>query len=72
MSEWQPIATAPKDGRAILACATKLLDWVQVVWWNDEGRDPHFWSVSDGPTYHKDMFTHWMPLPDPPKGKRSG
>jgi len=24
------------------------------------------WFTLDGPNYHKDAFTHWMPLPHPP------
>ncbi len=61
-SEWQPIETAPKDGRRVL-----------VMWeyWSSEPFVAYFkhgrWNgevalsecSDDGPT-------HWMPLPSPP------
>jgi len=65
MNEWQPIETAPKDGRRILVYrpgkhkySTVDIDFWQVnraplnCWWH---------SPSDG------QPTHWMPLPEPPK-----
>jgi hypothetical protein len=60
MSEWQPIETAPKGGRAILGFmwigdgpVTRVLHW--------DGEDEKW--LSDGRQYSP---THWMPLPDPP------
>jgi hypothetical protein len=66
MSEWQDIETAPKDGSSILACDARIEGWQQVVYWDDEAKAPHMWGLADGPHYHVDMFTHWMPLPPPP------
>lgn len=61
MGEWQPIETAPKD-------RTRLLLWggnyCWLGFWN--GRS---WSWDNGDYYDclRDV-THWMPLPEPPKG----
>ena len=64
--EWQPIATAPKDGT--------LVDL-----WLDKGDTRRitgcYWSESglcwtDGDRYYlkgRVQPTHWMPLPEPPK-----
>ncbi len=68
MSQWQPIATAPKDCRAIIG-----LTWsgdVQPVWWD---RTHDNWRWQDG--YHGGLaprLTHWMPLPDPPVTDEGG
>lgn len=72
MSEWQPIETAPKDGRKILLWCPTLNNMIQAQWrvhdmggewvdiWNN---DP----IEDmqGVAYP----THWMPLPNPPETK---
>jgi hypothetical protein len=63
MSEWQPIETAPKDG-------TDILVWMfgnsMAVVFYDDNLD-HPWHTMDGPAYHKEAPTHWMPVPEPPK-----
>ena len=68
MSEWQPIETAPKDGRSFMVYVAK-----------DDFAGPHcfapvsrtnngrWWDDSTGD--HIDPIrgaTHWMPLPAPP------
>lgn len=63
--EWLPIATAPKDGTDILACDARVIGWMLVVSYDAEDL-PVCWLTADGPAYHHDMFTHWMPLPEPP------
>lgn len=71
MSEWQPIETAPRDGRPIL------------LWCNDRQYVcGEFWSRADGSAgweigHRIDgtviclglPATHWMPLPEPPEDK---
>lgn len=72
-SEWQPIETAPKDGRDILlfnlAWSMSFGEW-QIGWWKED-----CWNFQsemnldvledeDTDTWQP---THWMSLPEPPK-----
>lgn len=66
--EWQPIETAPRDGSGMLFFA-KVNGRAFVF---TGGYDSH-WSgqcwVADNRRVPSDFHpTHWMPLPDPPKG----
>jgi hypothetical protein len=62
--EWQPIETAPKDGRPVLGY--RAGDMATVEWratWKE-------WALVVPGTYAEDDDwepTHWMPLPDPPR-----
>lgn len=65
---WQPIETAPEDTDVIVAVNIRGR---QVV--GEAKQTPEhgwYWAGQD----HSDYFavqivpTHWMPLPDPPKG----
>ena len=66
MTRWQPIETAPRDGRWVMTINVTryggISDMVQklpsIAWWNGAA-----WN--DG---EDDLMppTHWMPLPDPP------
>lgn len=67
---WQPIETAPRDGRQLLAFARGAHGerdvYYGVAEWALDGPgriQPHtegwFWSYAIRPT-------HWMPLPSPP------
>jgi len=68
-NEWQPIETAPKDGREILVYGK----WVGEI----SGDYPMnaigvaysgSLSLTLGDAYSCDCIaTHWMPLPEPPK-----
>ena len=62
--KWQPIETAPKDGKRFLA-ATTIPNHRQVIAIKssqgiilDENLQPLYWPI-----------THWMPLPSPPTDK---
>jgi len=72
MSEWQPIETAPKDGRTVLLTDESVgstpgaddqicfvASWSQgIVGWRDDLSNLHI---------DRDFtITHWMPLPEPP------
>ena len=73
MSEWQPIATAPKDETEIdLWMVDRLagLSWRQAGAWWDESR----WVIMDDCGDVREVGcegiqvpTHWMPLPAPPQ-----
>jgi hypothetical protein len=71
VSEWQPIETALKDG-------TEILVWdenfgIRRVQWTEFFSGGGFWDTGyasevDGDPIDANEATHWMPLPDPPKG----
>lgn len=76
--QWQPIETAPKDGRNLWVWDGKQQ---YVAWhghdWNmdpDEKKDPE-WLCGDGDDFSCGYYylpcdpTHWMPLPTPPEGE---
>ncbi len=61
MSEWQPIASAPKDGTEILVCKAGSEELVELISWNpvllrwlDRNAEPYFGA------------THWMAIPPSP------
>ncbi|MFF9549350.1 MULTISPECIES: DUF551 domain-containing protein [Bacteria] len=56
--QWQPIATAPKDGGLILLWSGIVM---RAGWWFE---DDEAWRVG-GDTILR-APTHWMPLPSPP------
>jgi len=68
MTEWQPIATAPRDGTNIL---TYGLGGIQIEKWDTDeyARKPRpFWRCYARNSTDNRMAqpTHWLPLPDPP------
>lgn len=64
MSDWQPIETAPRDG-------TPVLGYMPSYYQGKGGRSVILWL--DGEWFDNRAFatdpSHWMPLPDPPKGE---
>lgn len=61
---WQPIETAPKDGRLLLLATTSA---VITGFWLDNSKTQspwEGWSTSGKP--FRGPPTHWMPLPAPP------
>lgn len=66
--EWQPIETAPKDGRQLFLY---LSDGQTVIAEFSVRRDgSSYWEVchtENGAICLRTEATHWMPLPEPPK-----
>jgi hypothetical protein len=62
LHQWRPIATAPKDGRRIIAYGKKDKPYesVVIVRWNSAFEE---WSR---PGAGVEGLTHWMPLPELP------
>jgi hypothetical protein len=73
---WQPIETAPRDGRNVLVFEPggtypSGYSFPATVgtayWWNGDGVNHPGWN---GPINPRGFPTHWMPLPDPPAALR--
>lgn len=58
MSEWQPIATAPRDGTSVLIAVDGL---VHLGRWFGGAK----WQIADR-AFDARSPTHWLPLPAPP------
>ena len=71
-SQWQPIETAPRDGKLILA-HNSIMGVTCIVGW-DKGREddePHWSDVpnrnqAESFWFNGNYFSHWMPLPQRP------
>ncbi len=63
VDEWQPIGTAPKDGKDILVGWHS--DHYERFIWTRAGQVKGIWYHSGG-TGVVCYPTHWMPLPEPP------
>lgn len=74
---WQPIETAPKDGRDVILALVNTRGHSEspaLAYWNDEDRSTdHYQSgwyestFSDCTYRVKFTPTHWMPIPEPPE-----
>ena len=70
--KWQPIETAPRDGKLILA-HNSIMGVTCIVGW-DKGREddePHWSDVpnrnqAESFWFNGNYFSHWMPLPQHP------
>lgn len=56
---WNPMETAPKDGRRVLAWCSEWTGPMSVQYYGD------YWSTEYGVLY-KYQPTHWVPMPAPP------
>jgi len=75
VSEWQPISTAPKDGRVIIVFR-KIHGWNVLgyaYWESVRGIDGWISNGFSDPPGNLGLAhpTHWCPLPPPPKGEGS-
>jgi hypothetical protein len=63
---WQPIDSAPKDGRSVLAYAGEVVVMRYIA-----DRDCNLWVYTDellsDACPEPDQPTHWVPLPAPPE-----
>ena len=68
--DWQPIDTAPRDGRGILTCRrdASYNTSIRVCWWNEDMYEGDCWM--DDADSEPDP-THWMPIPSPPTDLQS-
>lgn len=76
MTEWQPIETAPKDGRRVLLCRRVAANWqmrnprpIVIGHWVDTASG-RYWAVeghSGGLFSADDDIDGWMPLPEQAK-----
>ncbi len=75
--DWQPIETAPKDGRRLLVFATEFKHgyygccrWVSYSDKSSGWSGSSFLSVPEGAWTTFLQPSHWMPLPAPPEPHR--
>ena len=71
-ADWQPIETAPKDGRRILIYAD-IFPGIVVAHWQERNITGEGWVMdpeSESWGAHDAKPTHWMPLPEPPHDER--
>jgi len=67
--DWMPIATAPKDGNRLCLALwnnDNYLCWITIGWWDKKRKA--WWHNPDGRLIPP---THWMPLPQSPKGENN-
>ncbi len=64
--KWQPIETAPKDGRYIIIYGGYSGRTVTMARWQEMQRKNSRWQISSGHPVPRDP-THWMPLPQAPE-----
>lgn len=67
---WHPIETAPRDGTLVLAWFADgeghtIISWYPTVSDGSWGQELPGLGADIG--YLDGAFTHWMPLPEPPK-----
>ena len=69
MTTWQPIETAPKDGRVIIAWFGAARDnYVESVYWSSPNSNRGAWTWQHDGDQPENPPTHWMLLPAPPTG----
>jgi hypothetical protein len=71
---WRPIESAPKDETPILigAFSPHGAGLQAVVTYDGQppGGSEYVWRTDDGIGYHRDLPTHWQPLPPPPEERK--
>lgn len=67
--EWQPIATAPRDGTCILAYYAADAGVYDVCWDDALGWVSHDYEITN---FMQSDLTHWRPIPAPPSTLTAG
>jgi hypothetical protein len=70
VSEWQPIETAPKDGRFLVAGGKWKGEWYGTKDYSGVALvEADSFYIANAEYYSPciDSPTHWQPLPEPPK-----
>jgi len=69
--DWQPIETAPKDGKRFLIWSA--IDGMEIGYWSTSlwVKKGGAWIIYEARSDTIELEpTHWMPLPEPPKGEK--
>ena len=66
MADWQPIETAPRE-QAVLVCEPRRVGAGSYLLVARSRDGKSWWSI---PGVYNCYPTHWMPLPDPPRGEK--
>ena len=73
---WQPIETAPRDGREVDLWASRGFRYPDAAWdiveyADQDQQDHHGWvdSNTHGSIEEFGPYTHWMPQPSPPEAQ---
>ncbi len=72
MSGWEPIATAPKDGRVIPCSWEEGEGYLLLAWKTNPRTDSsYFGDPYENDDYHlaDNPPTHWFDLPEPPRSQ---
>jgi hypothetical protein len=68
-SEWQPIETAPKvESDRVLVAWPNSKWWVCIGFWSGNYHGLNAWADDNTENELVPQPTHWMPLPEAPKG----
>jgi hypothetical protein len=65
--KWQPIETAPEHEAILVYGKSAPYDIIRIAM-QDIGNE--WWIEHEPFPYEEVEFTHWMPLPEPPKSKK--
>ena len=64
--DWQPIATIPNNGEHVILAERD--PYSIIVGKYNSKRESYHIELEDGETFRSlHDFSHWMPLPEPPK-----
>ncbi len=64
-SGWRDISEAPMDGTEVMLWVSGYRGIIMAYWYNQEDR----WRTKTSERWGKDIPTHFMPLPQPPKAE---